>query len=264
TAMQLIMKEQPVNRPGFVFRYSDINFEILGEIVRRVSGEPLDIFAKKEIFDPLGMTDAGFNPKPSNRIAPTEMTDGVMLRGVVHDPTARRMGGVAGHAGLFITVHDLAKYCRMLLRGGSPIFRPEIVQQMTSVQSPPNVAVKRAGGFDIDSSYSKPRGEMFPIGSYGHTGFTRGFFWIDPQSKTFFIFLSNRVHPNGKGSVVSLQHDLGALSARAVGYTTPVYGRVRWPWFGADAQNGIDVLFARRRELGGLRIGLITNQTGID
>src|SRR5579884_3299653 len=217
---QLIMKEELMNKPGYVFRYSDINFELLGEIVRRVSGEPLNVFCKKEIFEPLGMTDTDFRPiawsgglqpadgglkaaAPQNvaqniaRIAPTEMTDGVMLRGVVHDPTSRRMGGVAGHAGLFITVHDLAKYCRMLLRGGSPIFRPEIVQQMTSVQSPPNVAVKRAGGFDIDSSYSKPRGEMFPIGSYGHTGFTGGFFWIDPFSKTFFIFLSNRVPPYG-------------------------------------------------------------------
>ena len=282
-AMQRIMNEEPVNRPGFVFRYSDINFELLGEVVRRVSGEPLNVFAKREIFDPLGMTDTDFRPQASglrnadppdarrltpdvsSRIAPTEMTDGVMLRGVVHDPTARRMGGVAGHAGLFITVHDLAKYCRMLLRGGSPIFRPEIVQQMTSVESPPNVAVKRAGGFDIDSSYAKPRGDLFPIGSYGHTGFTGGFFWIDPASKTFFIFFSNRVHPYGKGSVVALQHDLGALSARAVGYTETILSRVRWPLDGADALNGIDVLINERyAPLRGLRIGLITNQSGID
>jgi len=279
TAMQLIMKEEPVNKPGYVFRYSDINFELLGEIVHRVSGEPLDVFCKKEIFEPLGMKDTGFNPPASTRIAPTEWSGGlqpadgglkaaapqIMLRGVVHDPTARRMGGMAGHAGLFITVHDLAKYCRMLLRGGSPIFRPAIVNMLTSVQSPANVAVKRAGGFDIDSGYAKPRGEMFPIGSYGHTGFTGGFFWIDPPSKTFYIFLSNRVHPNGKGNVVALQHDLGALSARAVGYTTPILSRVRWPLGGADALNGIDVLIARRFEqLRGLRIGLITNQTGID
>ncbi|HEX9407432.1 MAG TPA: exo-beta-N-acetylmuramidase NamZ domain-containing protein, partial [Thermoanaerobaculia bacterium] len=298
TAMQLIMKEQPVNKPGYVFRYSDINFELLGEIVRRVSGEPLDVFCKKEIFEPLGMTDTGFRPltpasrtlsplrgardvdntvplpatrgeggrRPGEgRIAPTEFTDGIMLRGVVHDPTARRMGGVAGHAGLFITAHDLAKYCRMLLRGGAPIFRTDIVNMLTTVQSPPNVAVKRAGGFDLDSGFSKPRGEMFPIGSYGHTGFTGGFFWIDPSSNTFYIFLSNRVHPNGKGNVVALQHDLGALSARAAGYTTPVLSRVRWPLGGADAANGIDVLVARRYEpLRGMRIGLITNHTGID
>ena len=279
TAMQLIMKEQLVNKPGFVFRYSDINFELLGEIVRRVSGEPLDVFAKKEIFEPLGMTDTDFRPimpgavgeididgHPTARIAPTEPVDGVMLRGVVHDPTARRMGGVAGHAGLFITAHDLAKYCRMLLRGGSPIFKPEIVEQMTRVQSPANVAIKRAGGFDIDSSFSKPRGDMFPIGSYGHTGFTGGFFWIDPSSKTFFIFLSNRVHPNGKGNVVPLQRELGALSARAVGYTTPVLSRVRWPVGSlADASNGIDVLVSQHyAPLRGMRLGLITNHTGID
>src|SRR5256885_11231326 len=107
---------------------------------------------------------------------------------------------------------------------------------------------------------------MFPIGSYGHTGFTGGFFWIDPPSKTFFIFLSNRVHPNGKGNVVPLQRDLGELSARAVGYTTPALSRVRWPVGAAgDASNGIDVLIAQRyAALRGLRIGLITNHTGID
>ncbi|HKB80549.1 MAG TPA: exo-beta-N-acetylmuramidase NamZ domain-containing protein, partial [Thermoanaerobaculia bacterium] len=264
-AMHRIMQETPVNEPGYVFRYSDINFEILGEIVRRVSGEPLDVFAKKEIFDPLEMTDTGFLPKFSKRIAPTQMTDGVMLRGVVHDPTARRMGGVAGHAGLFITVHDLAKYCRMLLRGGSPIFRPEIVKMMTTVQSPPNVADKRTGGFDLDTGFSRPRGDLFPIGSYGHTGFTGGMFWIDPASSTFYILLSNRVHPDGKGNVLQLQHDLGTLSARAVGYTKPAPKRVGWILDGADAMNGIDVLVAERyKPLRGLRIGLITNRSAID
>jgi len=266
TAMQLVMKEELVNKPGFVFRYSDINFELLGEIVRRVSGQPLDVFAKKEIFEPLGMSDTGFRPADSSRVAPTELVDNVMLRGVVHDPTARRMGGVAGHAGLFITIHDLARYCRMLLGGGAPVFKPETVEQMTRVQSPANVAIKRAGGFDIDSSFAKPRGDMFPIGSYGHTGFTGGFFWIDASSKTFFIFLSNRVHPNGKGNVVPLQRELGALSARAAGYTTPVLSRVRWPVGSvADASNGIDVLVTQRyAPLRGMRIGLITNHTGID
>ena len=269
TAMQLIMKETLTNNPGFVFRYSDINFELLGEIVHRVSGQSLDLFCKREIFGPLGMGDTGFRTtegtEGTERIAPTEFVDGHMLRGVVHDPTARRMGGVAGHAGLFITTADLAKYCRMLLRGGDPIFTPETVSRMTTVQSPPNVAVRRTGGFDFDSSFSKPRGEMFPIGSFGHTGFTGGFFWIDPSSKTFYIFLSNRVHPNGKGNVVALQNDLGALSARAVGYATPVISRVRWPLGGADAGNGIDTLYARHFDaLQGMRIGLITNHTGID
>src|ERR1700680_999750 len=129
TAMRLIMQEQPINRPGYNFRYSDINFELLGEIVQRVSGESLDVFCEREIFEPLGMGDTGFRsvragfsrPAPTKvgahteaRIAPTELVDGTMLRGVVHDPTARRMGGVAGHAGLFTTVGDLSKYARML------------------------------------------------------------------------------------------------------------------------------------------------------
>jgi uncharacterized protein YbbC (DUF1343 family)/CubicO group peptidase (beta-lactamase class C family) len=296
TAMKLITQEKLTNAPGYVFRYSDINFELLGEIVARVSGVPLDQFAKKEIFDPLGMTDTSFRPltRPSatlsptsgeraygtprpaergegprsggeGRIAPTEYADGVMLRGVVHDPTARRMGGVAGHAGLFTTVHDLAKYCRMLLRGGDPIFKPETVAAMTSVQSPANVAVKRTGGFDLDSGYSRPRGDYFPIGSYGHTGFTGGMFWIDPASKTFYIFLSNRVHPNGKGSVTALQRDLGTLAGRAAGYTTPVAPRVHFITGGGDAMNGIDVVAAAHYgQLRGMRIGLITNHTGID
>jgi uncharacterized protein YbbC (DUF1343 family)/CubicO group peptidase (beta-lactamase class C family) len=280
TAMRLIMQEQPINRPGYIFRYSDINFELLGEIVQRVSGESLDVFCEREIFEPLGMGDtrfrsvrAGFSrPAPTKvgahteaRIAPTELVDGTMLRGVVHDPTARRMGGVAGHAGLFTTVGDLSKYARMLLRGGSPLFKPEIVNMMTTVQSPPNVAVRRAGGFDFDSGYSRPRGDVFPIGSYGHTGFTGGFFWIDPYSKTFYIFLSNRVHPNGKGNVLALQRTLGTLAGRAVGYFKPVPRRIDWIMGGADASNGIDVLIAQRFEpLRGMRIGLITNQTGID
>ncbi len=216
TAMQLIMREQPINKASYVFRYSDINFELLGEIVQRVSGQPLDVFCKREIFEPLGMKETAFGVRrlAAALVAPTELADGVMLRGVVHDPTARRMGGVAGHAGLFTTIADLSKYARMLLRGGSPIFRSEIVNMMTSVQSPPNVAVRRAGGFDLDSGFSRPRGDLFPIGSYGHTGFTGGFFWIDPASKTFYIFLSNRVHPDGKGNVLPHERDWSYIEGR--------------------------------------------------
>lgn len=271
TAMRMAFAEMPLNRPGYVFRYSDINFELLGEIVRRVSGVPLDVFADREVFKKLGMKDTTFHPRDLARVAPTEMTDGVMLRGVVHDPTARRMGGVAGHAGLFTTARDLAKYARMLLRGGSPIFKPETVKQMTGVVSPPNVAARRAGGFDLDSSFSRPRGEIFPIGSYGHTGFTGGFYWIDPYSKTFYIFLSNRVHPNGKGSVIALQHTLGTLVAEAAGVEKREVlppragGRVEWILGGADVQNGIDVLHnSGYHALQGLRVGLVTNHTGID
>ncbi|HKO55155.1 MAG TPA: exo-beta-N-acetylmuramidase NamZ domain-containing protein [Thermoanaerobaculia bacterium] len=257
TAMRLVMQERPRNTPGETFRYSDINFELLGEVVRRVSGEPLDVFAQKEIFKKLGMRDTGFRPRNIERVAPTENG----LQGVVHDPTARRMGGVAGHAGLFTTAADLAKYARMLLRGGGPILKPETVRLMTGVMSPQNVAARRAGGFDVDSSFSRPRGDLFPIGSFGHTGFTGVWYWIDPASDSFYIFLSNR----GKGSVLALQKELGTLAARAVGYKTTVKRRIDWVTGGADVQNGIDVLHAGGyKQLQGLRVGLITNHTGID
>ena len=287
TAIRMAVAEEPRQRPGYTFRYSDINFELLGEIVRRVSGEPLDVFARKEIFEPLGMHETGFRTaggstagppaarrRYDERIAPTEQTPDGMLRGTVHDPTARRMGGVSGHAGLFTTVHDLALYCRMLVRGGAPILKQETVSRMTSVVSPPNVAVRRAGGFDLDSTFSRPRGDVFPLGSFGHTGFTGGQFWIDPFSKTFSIFLSNRVHPSGSGDVLRLYAALGTLAAQAARLprATPVGalparpgGQVRFTFGGADTNDGVDHLEAERyAPLQGLRIGLITNHTGID
>src|ERR1051325_9459672 len=283
TGIALAVKEEPVNRPGYVFRYSDINYELWGEVGRRVSGQPLDVFARREIFAPLHMRDTHFRPLSplagrgwreapgEGRIAPTEFADGVMLRGVVHDPTARRMGGVAGHAGLFTTAADLAKFARMLLRGGAPIFKRSTVTAMTSVQSPPNVLVRRAGGFDIDSGYSRQRGTVFPLGSYGHTGFTGTIVWIDPQSKTFYILLSNRVHPNGKGVVTALQVSLGTLSAKAARVKPKDMlpprpgGEVGWITRGADVANGIDNLIAKQyAPLRGMKIGVITNHTGID
>jgi len=263
------LAEKPLNRPGAIFRYSDINYILLGEIVRRVSGVPLNEFAKTHIFEPLKMHDTGFLPKLSKRVAPTERVDNVMLRAVVHDPTSRRMGGVAGHAGLFTTADDLSKFARAVLAGN---FFPK---EMTQVQSPPGVAIRRAGGFDIDSMYAKPRGEHFPIGSFGHTGWTGGFIWIDPFSRTFYVFLSNRVHPDGKGNVVALQKQLGTLVAESIrGFDFDNVpgalprrpgGGVRWVIGGGDAQNGIDVLHSSGYEaLRGMRIGLITNHTGID
>lgn len=272
--IELALAETPRNRPGFIFRYSDINFLLLGEIVERVSGEPLDRFAARHLYAPLGMRDTRFRPALSSRIAPTERIDGVMLRGVVHDPTSRRMGGVAGHAGLFTTAADLARYARCLLRGGAPLFQRDTVALMTRVLSPPNVAQRRAGGWDIDSGYARPRGAHFPIGSYGHTGFTGTMLWIDPSSQTFWLFLSNRVHPDGKGNVTALQYELGTLAGEAAGVTGDGNdvvamrrrgGRIA-PLTGAgNASNGIDVLHASGyRALQGLRVGLITNHSAID
>jgi len=210
------------SQPGTDFKYSDINFLLLGEIVQRVSKTPLEVFVQREIYAPLKMTDTAFLPPKEKlpRIAPTEVVLGVPYRGVVHDPTARHMGGVAGHAGLFTTAPDLARYARMLLNlgelDGVKIFKPETVMLMTSVQTPPKITAKRGLGWDIDSGFSGPRGELFPVGSYGHTGWTGGSLWLDPFSKTFVIFLSNRNHPTEAGNVIPLRRKLGTLAAEAV------------------------------------------------
>jgi CubicO group peptidase (beta-lactamase class C family) len=209
-------------KPGTVFKYSDINFILLGEIVQRVSRTPLEVFVQREIYAPLKMTSTGYLPTPDKlpRIAPTEVVDGKPWRGVVHDPTARHMGGVAGHAGLFTTAADLARYARMLLNlgelDGVRVLKPETVKLMTSVQSPAQISAKRGLGWDIDTAFSGPRGDIFPIGSYGHTGWTGGSLWIDPFSKTFVIFLSNRNHPTEAGNVIALRRQLGTLAAEAL------------------------------------------------
>lgn len=229
-AIRRACAEKPADAPGTKFRYSDINFIVLGEVVRKVSGLYIDQFSEEEVFKPLKMTDTAFRPfdpavtcpcafEGGERIAPTERQSDGVLRGVVHDPTSRRMGGIAGHAGLFTTAKDLARYSRMLLRGGEldgrRILRPETVKRMTAVQSPAGLP-RRGFGWDIDSPYAGPRGAHFPIGSYGHTGWTGGSVWLDPFSGTFVIFLSNRNHPTEDGSVVALRRQLGTLSAEAV------------------------------------------------
>ncbi|MFT6865169.1 MAG: hypothetical protein ACJAVK_003743 [Akkermansiaceae bacterium] len=273
--------------PGKTYRYSDINFILLGFLVERITGEPLEQYCKREIFAPLGMIDCHFRPvaakhlKKIDRIAPTtEMSDGSVFRGVVHDPTARRMGGVAGHAGLFLTTRDLALYARMFLGGGTlnekRIFKVDTVKLMTSVQSPAGLP-RRGLGWDIDSPYAGPRGELFPVGSYGHTGWTGTRLWIDPFSQTFVIFLSNRNHPSEKGNVIGLQRELGTLAALAVSdfdftqvpdalppLVTKFDPNPAAPKAG-EVQTGIDVLKRENfRQLRGRRIGLITNHTGID
>lgn len=289
-AIRLACAEPLRAPPGTVFRYSDINFIVLGEVVRRVAGTNLDEFVAREIFEPLKLHDTGFLPPASKqaRIAPTERAEDGFLRGVVHDPTARRMGGVAGHAGVFTTAADLARFVRMLLNGGEldgvRLFKPATVKLMTTVQSPESVPARRGLGWDIDSSYSGPRGEVFPLGSYGHTGFTGTSVWVDPFSGTFVILLTSRLHPDGKGDVVPLRKRIGTLAARAVedfdfayvdGALLPRPARSVEPTAApastaaeAEADGvrlGIDVLVRQGfAPLKGLRIGLITNHTGRD
>jgi CubicO group peptidase (beta-lactamase class C family) len=220
TGIHMVCTVAPDHAPDVEFRYSDINFIVLGEIVHRVTGLHLDEFAKQQVFGPLGMKDTTFNPDPKLRwrIAPTELDEnGEMLRGVVHDPTARRMGGVAGHAGLFSTAADLARYCRMILGGGElngmRFLKPETVKLMTSVQTPPEMKDRRGLGWDIDTRFSRPRGDLFPLGSFGHTGFTGTCVWMDPFSKTFYVYLSSRLHATNPKTDSRLMYDLMGTEA---------------------------------------------------
>ena len=222
TALRLACEEKLLAKPGTVFRYSDINLFVAGFVAERAGGKPLNELVRDEIYRPLGMNDTGYLPPADKlaRVAPTELTDGKMLRGGVHDPTARFMGGVAGHAGLFTTAQDVARFARMMLNGGEldgvRVFKPGTIALMTSVQTPTNLVPRRGLGWDIDSGFSRPRGKIFPLGSYGHTGFTGTALWIDPFSKTFWILMSNRVHPDGKGNILPLQAALGTLAAEAI------------------------------------------------
>lgn len=296
-AIELATEEVPVAAPDERFIYSDINFFLLGHIVANVAGKSLADFARERIFEPLDMDDTMFNPPESlrPRIAPTEPCtqygwpckgpDMQMLRGVVHDPTARRMGGVAGHAGLFTTAEDLSRFARMLLGGGAlgrtRILSPLTVARMTAPSTPENVRHMRGLGWDIDSSFSSNRGELLPIGSYGHTGFTGTSIWIDPTTSAYVVFLSNRVHPDGKGDVTPLRAKVATVAAAALASVpgaAQLSGRMTRPLPRQQAasgftpppavpvmvQTGLDVLraegFAR---LKGRRVGLVTNQTGI-
>ena len=285
------IEEVPTSAPNERFVYSDINFFLLGEIVHRVSGQTLDQFVRARIFGPLGMRETGFNPPAglAARIAPTEpctpmgwpcdRPGAVMLRGVVHDPTARRMEGVAGHAGLFSTAADLAIFCRMLLDGGRygqvRVLSPLSVAKMTTPSAVPGGF--RGLGWDMDTGYSSNRGELLPLGSFGHTGFTGTSLWIDPLTRTWVIFLSNRVHPDGKGDVTPLRARVATVVGSAI--VDPPEERLRLARLtggdfgpsGAAARpaqgpvlNGIDVLKAESfASLAGRRVGLVTNHTGI-
>jgi SSS family transporter len=348
-----------MSAPGEVFRYSDVNFILLGYLVQTLSGEPLDVYAQEHIFKPLGMTETrylpltkacgphrvygaaiGWAPAPKGRmlfacpkgdwstsllarIAPEAHDDEAkadpatnpdydrLLRGTVHDPTTRRMGGVAGHAGVFSTAHDVSLFAQALLDrlAGRPSKFPlkqSTLELMTTPEQPGHdagqvaaanaadraaiaagdkpaaaglaphyPAVKgqdlRGFGWDIDTAFSKPRGMVFPIGSFGHTGFTGTSLWMDPGSDTYVILLANAIHPRGNPPISNLRGEVATAAARALG----LYGSAESsdaPRF-APTLSGIDVLegerFAPFVEATGhadhtLSVGILTNQTGLD
>ena len=266
TGIHRALIDKPAGPPATKFVYSDINFVLLGEIVHRLSGMPENDYVKQLLFTPLGMKDTGYLPLSNPqivpaRIAPTEMQkDGKILRGQVHDPTARYMGGVAGHAGVFSTADDMGKFCQMILDGGDGIFSPAAIRAFTQPATPAGQPVLRGLGWDIQSPYSGVRGDLFPVGSFGHTGFTGTSIWLDPASQTYVVLLTNAVHPHAGKAITPLRGKVASVVAAAVSYDAPAPTPHAQP-----AQSGLDVLEKEGfRALAGKRVGLITNQTGID
>jgi uncharacterized protein YbbC (DUF1343 family)/CubicO group peptidase (beta-lactamase class C family) len=285
TGIQKAFTDKPNSPPGVRFVYSDTNFIVLGEIVHRVSGKMLPDYAREKIFDPLGMKDTMFRPPESlrARIAPTERLAGASesLRGVVHDEASRYMGGVAGHAGLFTTAEDLSKFAEMMLnlgeRGGVRVFSPLTVRKFTTPQSPADQPILRGGGWDIDSAYSSNRGELFPIGTFSHTGFTGTSLVIDPVSKSYVILLANSVHPRRRPPISSLRGRVSTVVAASLGidfqgvaltgYNETIVGAglARNVARNGQVMTGLDVMAAEGfAPLAGKRVGLITNHTGVD
>ncbi len=258
--------------PGAAFRYSDINYILLGDIVRRVSGKRIDEFAATRLFGPLGMMDTGYLPsrKKRGRIAPTTREADGLVYGVVHDPTCRRMGGVAGHAGVFTTAKDISAYCRMLLSGGKTASGKQLltaatVKLMTKPVTLPGGS-QRGLGWDVRSYYSDIKGEVFGPTSYGHTGWTGTAFWIDPAANAFVILLANRNHPTEAGSTRELRFKVSTLAAVAMGLKKKSSASVTrmGKFLRCRVRNGIDVLEANGfAALKGLRVGLVTNHTGL-
>ena len=228
-AKERLLALKPVAVLGTKFMYSDVNFMILGEVVAQVSGVSLNEFARDQLFAPLEMTDTTYLPSEElrRRTAPTEKRNGEWIQGEVHDPRAFRLDGVAGHAGLFGTANDLAKYAVDALAGidndTSRILKQETWRAMTASQTIVGADQKgqrtediRGLGWDMRSRYSSNRGTKFSASAFGHGGFTGTSLWIDPGTKLYVVFLSNRVHPNGKGVVNPLAGKIGEIAVEAL------------------------------------------------
>lgn len=317
-ALKHLYREKLKGQPGANFVYSDLGMITLGEIIHRASGLTLDEFSRRNIFQPLGMSETGFNPPRTKvkRIAPTETRrsqgnylggqasdkdSDEWLRGEVHDPTAARMNGVAGHAGLFSTASDLAIFSQMILNGGHykgvRILSRLGIATMMRARAVGVEAGARGLGWDIATGFSSNRGDLYPYGSFGHTGFTGTSIWIDPASDSFVIFLSNRVHPDGKGNVSPVRGQIASIVAASFINISPAriqqqeinYAAQLLPSLArSEAQRtsvvrsanpsgvvpvvqstqvlaGIDVLERENfAALKNLRIGLVTNHTGRD
>ncbi|QDV48564.1 exo-beta-N-acetylmuramidase NamZ domain-containing protein [Gimesia fumaroli] len=268
-AMERIYALKLYYEPGTRFAYTDVGFILLAEIVKRVTGQTVHEYSSKNIFQPLGMKETGYLPGAElrKRAATTQQREKRWMQGEVHDPRAYALGGVAGHAGLFSTAEDLAVYAQALLKqgtyGGAQILKPATVDIMT--RDYPVVDVIRGLGWDKLSRYSSNRGDLFSRQAFGHGGFTGTSMWIDPAQGLFVIFLSNRVHPDGKGSINSLAGRIGTIAAAAINdRVQPQTGGAAVSGDKLEVLTGIDVLRQQQfKPLKGLRIGLITNHTGV-
>ncbi len=288
----IVRSPRRCSRAGEVFRYSDINFILLGALLEKVTGEAEDVYVQQNVFAPLGMADTRYLPPAKacgphmmreaaiawapapqgrvlvacpagtwsasllSRIAPTVHVDDYLLRGIVHDPTARRMGGVAGHAGVFSTAHDVSIYAQALLdrladRPSKFPLRQATLELMTTPEQPGHTAQQleaandaaraavakrpnttdpllapkypaisgqnlRGFGWDIDTAQSKPRGMVFPIGSFCHTGFTGTSLWIDPGSDTYVVLLANSIQTRGSPPLSNLRGEVATAAAQAL------------------------------------------------
>jgi len=207
--------------PGDKFAYSCLGYITLAHIVHQTTGRTVAEFAAENVFKPLGMKETGYLPDPklAERLVPTQVIDGQPLLGVVHDPLARLQGGVSGNAGLFSTAEDLAVFAQMLLGGGEykgvRILGPLAVERLTSIY-PRTAASGRGLGWDLDSGYSSNGGDVFGPAGYGHTGYTGTSVWIDPETKTVVVLLTNSVHPDDKGTVVPLRARVANVVAGSI------------------------------------------------
>ncbi|ACH38547.1 metal-dependent hydrolase, beta-lactamase superfamily [Citrifermentans bemidjiense Bem] len=205
---------------GSRFRYADLNFILLAELVRRATGAPLDVYTQASFYRPLGMTDTCFNPKREGRFCAT-LTEGRILMGEVQDPLCRQLGGVAGHAGLFSTARDLGRLCRMMLGGGTldgrRVLAARTVDQMTAPYFSRGGGVVRGLGWDISSPFSSPRGNGFSRISFGHTGYSGTSIWIDPASDTFVILLTARLDYKNTHEFNKLRGDLSTVASQLFG-----------------------------------------------
>ncbi|MFP6588354.1 MAG: exo-beta-N-acetylmuramidase NamZ domain-containing protein, partial [Pirellulaceae bacterium] len=251
--------------PGTTFMYSDVGFIVLAKLVERVSGKNVHQFSQEFLFKPLGMQETGYNPPAAlrKRAATTQQREGRWMRGEVHDPRAYRLDGIAGHAGLFSTSSDLARFAQMLLGQGTYQDNQILAAETVALMTKPNKVSSglRGLGWDIRTGYSYNRGDLLTDQAFGHGGFTGTTFWVDPGQELFVIFLSNRVHPDGSGSVNRLAGRIATIATAAISTDKEIGPATQV----GDTLSGLDVLQRDQyQQLQGKRIGLITNHTGIN